>query len=626
MSDFRTTILEAKALDPSKRVRYTTGLVLGVDEFLQEQTHFMERDHRHHRALHGYGTVLGLQVYRHAEEGVPEVVVTPGMAVDPQGRSICVPAAQCAKLNDWLAGQQQAIQEAWGSVPPVVSAFVVLCYRACETDKVPVPGGPCRSQEDSTTASRIADRFELKLVLRRPPGTGDGGTEEEPPPHVEERAIRRFGALLARIELTDDPGGTLSEHEVAEHVRGLAAEVSDTSPPSGSPPSGSPPESEPLRLYRGAAASILRTAFRVWVTEVRPRLLGAGRCAAAAPHDDCVLLAELQLSVTQSGGRLSVDDAGPGESITVLEETRPYLLSTRLLQEVLAPWLSTLEGGALPPGGGPGGGFGSPPGDGAGMPGEASPPAEHIAEADLTRVAALSWQHAENSDGFIEVERQDGTMNSGLVVAFGKESLGDGGGVHVQPGSLDEDSFQVLLHKADGRGFWLMRGVRPTRIIPVAPEVGGDGLIVRAREVDGPVAEAGAFLVDDRTLDRIGSQRVWVVLSGDFVLDETGSRVIDAEHLRGRLPTGDRRRGGRLGIQGGRFESWFFRIAERLDLNTATEAQLRELPRIGPELAERIVTHREAEGPFTVVDDLADVTGIGDWLVDFLRPFVFVSR
>jgi competence protein ComEA len=48
-----------------------------------------------------------------------------------------------------------------------------------------------------------------------------------------------------------------------------------------------------------------------------------------------------------------------------------------------------------------------------------------------------------------------------------------------------------------------------------------------------------------------------------------------------------------------------------LDLNSATVADLDALPGIGPVLAQRIVDHRTAHGPFSSVDQLDDVSGIG---------------
>jgi competence protein ComEA len=60
-----------------------------------------------------------------------------------------------------------------------------------------------------------------------------------------------------------------------------------------------------------------------------------------------------------------------------------------------------------------------------------------------------------------------------------------------------------------------------------------------------------------------------------------------------------------------------------VDLNRADEAALQELPGVGPVLAGRIVEHR-ARSPFTSVDDLDDVAGIGPALMADLRPRVRV--
>lgn len=49
----------------------------------------------------------------------------------------------------------------------------------------------------------------------------------------------------------------------------------------------------------------------------------------------------------------------------------------------------------------------------------------------------------------------------------------------------------------------------------------------------------------------------------------------------------------------------------RLDINTATKAQLMELPGIGELIAERILDYRAVNGPFATIDDLMNVEGIG---------------
>jgi competence protein ComEA len=61
-----------------------------------------------------------------------------------------------------------------------------------------------------------------------------------------------------------------------------------------------------------------------------------------------------------------------------------------------------------------------------------------------------------------------------------------------------------------------------------------------------------------------------------------------------------------------------------IDLNTATVTELDALPGVGPVLAGRIVEWRQANGRFTTVDDLNEVSGIGDATMEKLRPMVRV--
>jgi len=62
----------------------------------------------------------------------------------------------------------------------------------------------------------------------------------------------------------------------------------------------------------------------------------------------------------------------------------------------------------------------------------------------------------------------------------------------------------------------------------------------------------------------------------------------------------------------------------RLDLNSATAAELEELPGIGPELARRIIAYREAHGPFRSVKELLNVPGIGPAILERIQDLVTV--
>ena len=56
-----------------------------------------------------------------------------------------------------------------------------------------------------------------------------------------------------------------------------------------------------------------------------------------------------------------------------------------------------------------------------------------------------------------------------------------------------------------------------------------------------------------------------------------------------------------------------------IDLNTADAAELEELPGVGPAIAQRIVEHRDKNGPFTSVDGLLEVSGIGPSTLEEIR-------
>ncbi|GAA5032222.1 ComEA family DNA-binding protein [Microbacterium fluvii] len=61
-----------------------------------------------------------------------------------------------------------------------------------------------------------------------------------------------------------------------------------------------------------------------------------------------------------------------------------------------------------------------------------------------------------------------------------------------------------------------------------------------------------------------------------------------------------------------------------VDLNTADLAALDTLPRVGPAIAQRIIDWREQNGPFTSVEDLLAVPGIGEKMLASLRELVRV--
>lgn len=62
----------------------------------------------------------------------------------------------------------------------------------------------------------------------------------------------------------------------------------------------------------------------------------------------------------------------------------------------------------------------------------------------------------------------------------------------------------------------------------------------------------------------------------------------------------------------------------RININTATAAELQQLPSIGPRLAQRIVYYRNEFGPFQSVAQLTLVEGIAQGILDKIMDYITV--
>ena len=62
-----------------------------------------------------------------------------------------------------------------------------------------------------------------------------------------------------------------------------------------------------------------------------------------------------------------------------------------------------------------------------------------------------------------------------------------------------------------------------------------------------------------------------------------------------------------------------------IDVNTATAEELAMIPGLDQTLAQNIIDYREANGPFSSVDDLSQVTGMDQQTLDSIRGWVTVE-
>lgn len=146
-------------------------------------------------------------------------------------------------------------------------------------------------------------------------------------------------------------------------------------------------------------------------------------------------------------------------------------------------------------------------------------------------------------------------------------------------------------------------------VVYVAGEVARPGLVripAGARAADA-LERAGGFLPG---ADAASINLAAILADGDeIVASKTG-----AHPIRARTRTTAPRRTRKKSLTGGAIAT--------IDLNSADASALSRIPGVGERLAQRIVLYRQSNGPFSSLDELADVAGMTDRRIDDLAPFV----
>jgi competence protein ComEA len=65
--------------------------------------------------------------------------------------------------------------------------------------------------------------------------------------------------------------------------------------------------------------------------------------------------------------------------------------------------------------------------------------------------------------------------------------------------------------------------------------------------------------------------------------------------------------------------------AAPVNLNTATAEQLATIPGVGPRMAERIIDYRQKNGGFKKIEDLMNVSGVGEKSFLKMKPLITVT-
>ena len=692
MDDVIIASTDNASVAPNKKVNYAFGMVLGVDDFKQEQTHSEWHHRQHSRLLHGYGTVCGLHVDQQIDENDElQIIVSDGYAVSPRGNLIWVDRAMCAWLQRWIDANQESLIPDETSI---ITVYINLCHDEVPTDLVPVAGQACAPIGDSQAPSRLQETFWAELSTQRPSQTA-------------EDTIRYFGDLLGRIEIVADLPSPLEDDDRDR----LIAIVRDL------PGLPSPPDEVSFLLYEATACETIQTLLTIWATEVCPRLDPAG--------DDCILLACLQFELDGLG---NLDEA----TLTIDNCDRPILVPSRLQQELFClsqgisdhggligledddhPQYLRTDGNRPLEGEWSAGGhkiteLGTAVDDGDAVRYDQLLSHEHALD-DLTDVEApapsdgelLTWNtdHWEPGPNNLGHDHALDALSDVNAAAPGTDQVLAFDGTNWVPTDATTGGAEVLNDLDDVDAAAPDEGntlrFRSGAWVPEAMPEGVTGNFVQAPAGDYAIVAAGILEPDGNPISSYNELKGTPLGDGHYLLDfplffellESGLKItyiVKGTIIDPDLPdyledphnpdflsmsppvfqvvavtekgievmiTQPMLRFERLiGLVNEKFDIeqdrnviWLAPVLRRfmveisaygeglagsldkqVNINTASEAELRSLPRIGPAIAQDIIAVREAEGPFASVADLSKVSGLSDFLIGQLTHLIRV--
>lgn len=238
------------------RVNYATGMLLGPEDFSDEQTYHRSRLAAALGSLFGAGTVRGLKVSVSPAVGdTPEQLrVSPGLALDQLGRIVELQRDACLRLDRWWeyqrANSPRKLTQAFDTGAGAVVARVFLQFEPCGRGLTPAFATGPFDALNAVQAARLRDSYYLSLepvaydLANEPrrPKRPFGGTAAE----LLAPAILAVGALSSpTLEQATEAVRVAMEPQLGAMRNALL----DWSAP-GAPnlPEGFPPEADPHGL------------------------------------------------------------------------------------------------------------------------------------------------------------------------------------------------------------------------------------------------------------------------------------------------------------------------------------------------------------------------------------------
>lgn len=229
--------------DPFKRICYQYGMLLGVDEFQQEQSYHRSKHRMQQRLFIGYGMVYGgdFSVVK-----VPKTETTPEhlalrvhrlFGLDDLGRELWLKDPCEINLSKWWtenknAAALQAQEEDVCSAPQAQTVYVTIGYKQCCTTPVPAVAPPCDDQTAPTMSSRIFETVECQ-ISRSAPKDPPTDLQVARPADVRwsEQAVKNLASwveslckddprplLLGTLEITEGANGSLQVKKARNHA------------------------------------------------------------------------------------------------------------------------------------------------------------------------------------------------------------------------------------------------------------------------------------------------------------------------------------------------------------------------------------------------------------------------
>lgn len=193
-------------------------------------------------------------------------------------------------------------------------------------------------------------------------------------------------------------------------------------------------------------------------------------------------------------------------------------------------------------------------------------------------------------------------MKPGWILAMG-----------VAGGLLGAGLLLVVAGSPRGQSIYLTPPPSPSpMVVHITGAVVNPGVyyLARGQRVIDAIQAAGGFAPEaDRSAINLATtlqdgERVWIPFKmGSIGSSETG-------YVTG-IPSGD---------------PWNqTQLTGLVNINSATQTELEQLPGIGPVMARRIIAYRQANGPFLRIEDIQQVTGIGPAIYEKIKPLITVT-